>query len=163
MFIDRTYGHYGSRNRQLASGTFIVLLTRDFLGGSREIRTLARNVTLSQSGHFMTGFMEFTFRGERCRFWLSGTYGADGLTKDIYDLKIRRGTEYGEKSKWDDAPPAFADELWRVLTPLPEEVSKKLWTAKGGWNCAGEEGPSIEAWAKEHIREIRKLPLKRIG
>lgn len=126
MFIKSGRTWY-TRDGQRASGSFLLLVSRKTDMGAKEIRCFVRHVKLHQMGHWMMGYMHI---GQRC-VHLSGSYGADGLTKDV-----------------DDA-------LFDAGVPLPPEL-REAWAHGDGWNSAGSEGPSIQAWALQNLNALRR-------
>ena len=62
---------------------------------------------------------------------LSGSYGADGLTKDV------------------------PKEVYELGVDLPDEL-RKAWSEGGGWNSAGSEGPKMFEWAQSIMKPAKK-------
>jgi hypothetical protein len=91
------------------------------LGRSRfkeKIRGIIRKVALHQLGHFMMG----TARIKNHSITLSGSYGGDGLPKDV------------------------DPDIYILGTVLPDEL-REAWNTGGGWNSCGTEAPAMVKWA----------------
>jgi hypothetical protein len=127
MYVSSVRSYCTRTGEQRASGAFLVLFS---IVPGKEVRAAVRHVKMRQCGHWMMGSMKL---GEHT-ITLSGTYGADGLTRD---------------------PP---EGLWEHLVPLPEELTVEFWKG-GGWNSAGAEGPSVRDWAAKNLNVLRK-PIK---
>ena len=157
MFIKSNRCWYGRDGEQKASGAFLMI----FSDGARprpNLRALVRHVRMHQCGHWMMATLIIKSDAAKAEndtipafdkaqypnyynvadghysLSLSGTYGEDGLPKDVS---------------------AFPG-LWEQLHPVPEELREKFWNG-GGHNCAGSEAMSMHEWANENINTLRKL------
>jgi hypothetical protein len=92
-----------------------------YSNGKPKIWATVRSVALHQCGHFMMGAAMI----HGARVSISGAYGADGLPRD-----------------YQDVPKIARDRL--VL--VPEDIASVFW-AGNGHNSAGNEAPTIHAWA----------------
>jgi hypothetical protein len=126
VFLNGSAGYRGVE--QTARGDFLVLFSY-CTSKSREVRACVRHVRMRQLGHFMMA---------RARIGphtvpLSGSYGADGLTRD---------------------PDPFPG-LWEALVPLPTDLAEKFWRG-GGHNSTGSEAPDLHAWGLANLRTLRR-------
>jgi hypothetical protein len=135
---------------QRASGPFLILLTHNFLKGNREIKCMVRTVAMRQAGHFMMGDLCFNFGDKKYYFSVSGTYGADGLTKDVEELRLAYSPER--------APAEVIEAVWDGLMPLPRDIAEMKWKSTSGWNCAGDEGSAVHEWAEKNLIALRRAP-----
>ena len=126
MFLRTTRSGYDASGQQTASGWFMVLMQRegtdfaDWKRTSADVRVICRYVRLEQCGHWMMGRCKV--KGHR--FTLSGTYGGDGMPRDV------------------------PEEVWKTGVPLPPELYE-AWAQGNGWNGAGSEGPAMHKWGLE--------------
>jgi hypothetical protein len=103
-----------------------------------QTRAFVRYARMRQSGHFMVGFMDLSHLDipERDhKFYVSGTYGGDGLQKTV------------------------SNKLWERCVPVPRELMEAK-NKGGGHNGAGSEGPSIRRWAQENLNQLRRAVRK---
>lgn len=123
---------------QRVRGSFLMLIHPErqgwplFAYRDYPMRGLVRHVKLSQCGHFMSGRIEVAGH----RVYLEGTYGNNGLTREVDPAVYAHG----------------------VNVP-PELVA--AWNKGGGHNSAGSEAPSMLEWAKSIAwRKVRpSLPV----
>lgn len=179
MFItsDRR-GYVGTS--QYAAGLFLIVFCNEnappLASGRKPLRVIVRKVALTQSGHFMTGHVTFSYAegGDGCvglrreRFWLSGGYGHDGLPIEITEYKRRNVPPKPETSEeceaYYDALAKIPFEhverapgLWERLHPLPDELVDRFWTSSSGHNAPGEEGPALREWALANLNMLKHL------
>jgi len=101
---------------QSARGKFLALF-----GSSKEgLWGVVRSCSMHQSGHFMMGSVTL---GDQT-ITVSGTYGGDGLPRDLSEVQ-----------PWNRG----------LLIRMPPELEVAFW-AGGGHNSAGSEGPAVHAW-----------------
>jgi hypothetical protein len=133
---NRSCDRYG---QQRARGRFLMLVTPawdssvDHLADHAKkypIRAIVRSVALHQLGHFMMGRVRIGCH-DIC---LSGSYGGDGLPRDV------------------------PMEVYDHAVPVPPELIEK-WNKGGGWNSAGAEAFDMRDWALANIVALTK-PLK---
>lgn len=123
MFLSGTQRRWYNRDgSQHASGFFLVLMTPDD-DDKATFRGLVRSVKLHQCGHFMMGTLSITIKGKTHEASLSGSYGADGLTRSV------------------------PRPIYELGVDLPQELRVK-WNNGEGWNDAGTEAPDMNTWAK---------------
>lgn len=125
--------------QQRASGSFLMLFSRE-PGG--EIRAAVRHVKMKQLGAWMMGLV--TLYGVKVS--VSGAYGNDGLAGDP-ERKFEAFEGQG---------PEEARAVWLKLTPLPAELTYKIWTDDTGHNSPGRSGEDVRKWALEHIKALRR-------
>ena len=89
------------------------------------LRAAVRETRLTQLGHYMAGFTKI----QGLRVHLSGTYGGDGLPKDL------------------------PRPVWDSMVPLPKEIIA-LAKQGGGHNSPGAEGPSLRQWALDNVDKL---------
>jgi len=114
-----------TRNEQQTARGLFLVL----LSRGKELRAVVRYARMVQCGHFMMASVPVGSD----RVTLSGTYGSDGLPVD--------GERY---------PGA-----WEKGVVVPEDVAETFWKGEGGHNGAGSEGPTMKAWAKANMRQLR--------
>lgn len=137
MFLsqDKSHRQHDSDGNPSLSGLFLVLMqpkTDDLRADSKSpIRAYVASAKLEHIGNFMGGSMQI---GKNI-VPLSGTYGADGLTRSV-DPKIY------------NAPGTVA---------VPAEL-RDLWNKGGGWNSGGDEAPVFYEWARRVFPKCAKLP-----
>lgn len=131
--VPRAFSGYNRGGEQFSHGLFLILMVdgdKDWLKRTPEekkaVRGLVRFVRMGQSGHFMVAFVNI--KGHR--IYLSGTYGADGLLKDVPHAVYELGL---------DLPP----ELYEA------------WAKGGGHNSAGSEAEAMHRWAQENLKRLR--------
>jgi hypothetical protein len=100
------------------------------------LRAIVRHVRLSQLGHWMMGIA----RIGGVSVSVSGAYGSDGLPM---------------------RPEKFWT-AWECALPIPPDLERVFWDG-GGHNTYGSEAPAIKAWARAHIKELRRAGLKGKG
>jgi hypothetical protein len=92
----------------------------------KPLKAVVRKVALQQFGHWMMGVARIGNQS----ITMSGSYGADGLSKtvpdEIYD-------NYG--------------------IDLPQELYD-AWNHGGGWNSAGNEAPAMREWAIDNFKDL---------
>ena len=93
-----------------------------------DMRGFIRFAWLRQSGHWMVGRCSV---GECLDIPLSGSYGADGLPRDL-----PRAT-------------------WEQGIQLPAELCH-AWNNGGGHNSSGSEGPSMREWATTNFGALHQ-------
>ena len=119
MFIQTDYSGYGQDDQQKIGGRFLIMMQPPGMEGLKQpIKCLVRYCKMSQCGHWMMG--KVRIKGQS--FTVSGSYGADGLTKDM------------------------PQEIYDLGVELPQELHE-MWNKGGGHNSAGNEAGSIKAWA----------------
>jgi hypothetical protein len=158
MFISSTRSYYSASGEQRADGRFLMVFDHEGFKnaeGKPELRALVRRAEMHQCGHWMMATVKVKSEYAKAdndppqpkytcwfrrvfdgyfKITLSGSYGGDGL-------------------------PQSADKypgLWEQLHPLPESLQKEFWDG-GGHNCAGAEGPSMQAWAEENLQTLTRL------
>ena len=118
MFVSKGRGGYTRDGEQYCIGRFLVLF-----GSSKEgLWGVVRRCSLRQCGHFMMGHVKL---GDQT-ITVSGTYGGDGLPRDLDSVH-----------EWNR----------HMLIRMPPELEAEFWKG-GGWNDAGSEGPSVREWGK---------------
>ena len=134
MFIQVKRSGYDRSGQQICSGMFLIMAQPDECPEfptikaqcGAPIRCFVRFTSFSQCGNFMMG---------QCRIFghkvtLSGSYGADGLTKSLPADLYKRGVE------------------------LPSEL-REAWNKGGGWNSEGSEATAIRQWALQNLKALR--------
>lgn len=116
MFLTLRRSGY-ERGEHVASGRFLVLVQPEG-DPSAPIRALVRFAALRQLGAFMMG----SCRAVGHRIPLSGSYGNDGLPRDV--------------------PP----EVYAAAIPVPDDLIA-AWNTGDGWNGAGSEAVAMRDWA----------------
>lgn len=133
MYIERAARYYTAAGEQRVSrARFLILCTPNRPGPIdpiTETRAIVRKVAMQQLGHWMMG----TARAAGRSLTLSGSYGADGLTKTV--------------------PP----EVYAIAHPVPPELMQQ-WATGGGWNSAGSEADAFRAWARENLTQLSPKP-----
>lgn len=130
MFLTPRQARYKSDGSQVAPyGPFLMLITReDKECSALEVRGLVVHTKMEQCGQFMGGSARVL--GERIP--LSGTYGNDGLTRDV------------------------SQKVWEMGTPIPPALYD-AWNKGGGWNSAGSEGPAMLDWGISLYQSKKRL------
>lgn len=121
MFITTRYSGYNRNDEQVCAGKFLILMTDDskpFDTTANPIRGMVRYVHMSPLGNFMMGLI--TVKGHKLS--LSGSYGADGLCKDV------------------------PTDVYNLGVELPSALVEKG-NHGGGWNSAGNEADAMRQWA----------------
>lgn len=126
-----------SRYQSYVSGPFLILFSKT---PGKEVRALVRHVSLRQSGHFMVGrahaaLMHHRKPSTEFTIPLSGTFGADGLTRDPDEI-VTEGYN-----------------IWDYLLQLPDDLTRKFWKDESGY------GAQLHEWAVANRDNLR--PLKR--
>ena len=136
MFI-KAIGGINRAGEQFAKGKFLALFSEHI---GKDLYGVVRSCHMTQLGNFMMGFIRI---GDQ-RITVSGTYGSDGLTKDLDKITaINR----------------------KYLTSAPADVCAAFWAGEGGWNGAGSEGAAMREWGKaiiknkthSHARNTRRI------
>ena len=137
MFIKNFRSWMSPDGTQHAQGLFLLFMHPDLDGmeGLKQpMKALVRHTRMYQCGHFMMG----SVRVGGQTLVVSGSYGSDGLPKDVpqgvYDLGLE----------------------------VPGELVES-WNKGGGWNGAGNEANLVRAWAVENLDRLRKPPLRKQG
>lgn len=128
MYIDQSGGRYYTSDGQQCcrKAPFLILCQPEgYEHRNDPIRALVRKVALHQCGHFMMG----SARAFGHRITISGTYGNDGLPRDV------------------------PMEVYEKAIPVPQELID-AWNKGGGWNGAGSEAPAMVEWAKKTFLEV---------
>ena len=102
----------GKKTKDVLSGYESYLADYDY-AGRHPIRCIVRKVALEQLGHWMMGYA----RAFGHRITISGSYGSDGLPKNV------------DREVWDKA------------IPLPDDLYD-AWNKGGGHNSCGSEAPT---------------------
>lgn len=127
MYIEKTISGYDRHGEQVARRARFLLLfsgeEKDPVTGKPVLYACVRRVALHQFGHFMMGRANIGGRWHS----VSGSYGADGLTK------------------------TWTSDLAPYLTRVPTWLAWRFWTSDG-WNSAGSEGPLVREWAIHTFR-----------
>lgn len=120
MYIDNSgYGYYRAAEQCHSRAPFLILVQPPGIKGSKEpIKALVRKVALHQCGQWMMG----SARAFGHRISISGSYGADGLIREV------------------------PQEVYDKATLVPQELID-AWNKGGGWNSAGTEAPAMAEWA----------------
>jgi hypothetical protein len=129
MFVTTERSGCNDAGEQVCHGLFLIIFN---IQSGGELRCIIRHARMRQCGHWMMASVQVGSE----KLVLSGTYGGDGLP--YLDSK-------GE-----------TERLWDRLHILPADLTEAFWNG-GGHNCAGTEGPLIQAWARERIQDLRKL------
>ena len=108
-----------SRYQSYVSGPFLILFSKT---PGKEVRALVRHVSLRQSGHFMVGCARAALMHHRkpsteFTIPLSGTFGADGLTRDPDEI-VTEGYN-----------------IWDYLLQLPDDLTRKFWKDESGYGA----------------------------
>jgi len=131
MFITTEYSGYDKSGVQRARGSYLILFSSYKLRNSKDDLRLwacVRTVVMRQSGHWMYGFARIGGKKNH----ISGSYGADGLTRD-----------------YDESIDTFLHEL-------PDDLVHEFWHPKDqGWNSCGSEGPILRSWAIKNETMLR--------
>lgn len=149
-----------ARTEQRASGPFLILFAHD--GHRRtspaakhpvpELRALVRYARMSQLGNFMMASVTVSVGTTKHEIVLSGTYGADGLPKEMTEVDVHAPLVSGQglptKERWPG--------LWERLHPVPEDLQDAFW-AGGGHNTSGTEGPALRSWARNNRVRLSRL------
>lgn len=128
MYLQRVAVYYDSRGQTAGRGFFLILVddeNRDWRNTPLKLRAIVRKVAMQQCGHFMMG----TARAYGHSITLSGTYGNDGLVRNV------------------------PTEVFEKAVPLPEWL-QEAWNVGGGWNSSGSEAEAMRAWAWENIEAL---------
>lgn len=125
MFVDKFQG-WDTRNGQRARGSFLILWS-DL--DKKKLYGCMRYVEMQQLGHFMMGSAKVCGK----ELTLSGTYGNDGLGRDLG----RDGID--------------ATRLMELPSSLYE-----AWAKGGGWNSAGSEARAMKKWALANKSALQK-------
>jgi hypothetical protein len=125
MFLTHKSSGYDLYGQQFCSGKFLMFMQPKiegsaFAGCKMPIRCLVRHCSMRQLGNFMMGLVRV--KGDSLT--VSGAYGHDGL------------------------PMSVAPEVYELGAELPSDLHE-AWNKGGGWNGAGNEAPSVRAWAKK--------------
>ena len=129
MYIDKVRRWYGNDGQHIGRGRFLILIAKWNEDKTFEMRGVVRHVALSQFGHWMMGVARMYGHSVT----VSGSYGADGLTKDLERL-----------------PETIRERVWDEGVPLPDDL-RAARNIGGGWNSAGSEAPLMREWAKKCI------------
>jgi hypothetical protein len=127
MYIENKGGYYDADGAQHARMARFLVLMQNRGNPKEPIRAIVRSVALHQLGSWMVG----TVRIGKCKYFLSGSYGNDGL------------------------PVSVLPDAYYLGTVVPEALMS-AWNTGGGWNGAGAEGPAMRAWARETFGDGRK-------
>jgi hypothetical protein len=141
MFLTSKRGFHRRNGTQWVCGTFLWVVLPDAPPPGVEhdpsrlyhppfalARAFVRSVTMTQSGHFMSGPITVgPYQG-----WVEGTYGANGLP--------------------DDAP----TWVWSAGVQVPEDIMNAWAKGEGGHNGGGAEMLELGKWARQHLRELRR-------
>ena len=143
MFIRRGKSGYNRDGEQYAAGQFLILADHvDTAGGPLnfikneagriKLRAFVRHVHLRQFGHWMTGWTTlYDTDGEAHKIYCDGTYGSNGLPKDM------------------------PRKLWDAGVEVPDDMLEVFWSGEGGHNSAGSEGPKIRDWAQANYKALK--------
>lgn len=112
------YGRGGEQRCTRAPFLILMLPERDWKEPRPPLRALVRSVALHQCGHYMMG----RTRIGQHTIPLSGSYGNDGLPREVPKDAYERGVE------------------------LPAELEALYWKGDG-WNSAGSEAMDMAKWA----------------
>lgn len=119
-------------NRNPRNGHHFLILMSCADDPALPMRGLVRRTALHQLGQFMMGHVTITGKSAtgpwKHRITLSGTYGGDGLSRDVPRVVYDKGTD------------------------VPTELVK-AWKDGGGWNSAGSEGPAMREWGLSLMRK----------
>ena len=119
MFVTNKNRGYTRDGEQKASGKFLVVFCDDH----HNLWGCVRHCVLTQCGHWMMGSVKIGSQ----RITVSGSYGGDGLPKDLSDVK---------------------EENRKFLTAVPADIAEKFWHPEHqGWNSAGSEAGVMREWA----------------
>ena len=119
MYIERTSRYYVGSEQATRRARFLILM-QDQNDHKSPIRAIVRKVAMRQCGHFMMGIA----RIKNQSIVLSGSYGADGLSKSV------------------------PTEVYQMGVPLPDDLYD-VWNTGGGWNSAGSEASAMRKWAND--------------
>ena len=128
MYIKKTFSGYTYDGQQITHRQWFLILVQDQdkrVNGHGSIRAFVRKVAMQQCGHFMMGYAKV--HGQS--LIMSGSYGSDGLPKDV------------------------SHELYEKAFPLPDDLYD-AWAKGEGWNSAGSEAQKMRAWAKENFASL---------
>lgn len=147
MIIDRSRGGYRRDGAQWCAGDFLIVFCDDAAPkvehtpgkSAPALVACVRYAHMSQLGHWMMARVRV---GPR-QVSLSGAYGGDGLPCTF--KPDWPGARYGD----------IPDDVRAFLHPVPDAVAVAFWNG-GGHNCAGPEAVTMRAWAREHIRTLRR-------
>lgn len=124
MFIKITKQGYTRDGSAFAHGRFLVLCQREgWANRNVPIRAFVVYARMSQWGHFMMA----RARKAGVEISLSGTYGNDGLPRDV------------------------PESLYDIATPVPADLVD-AWNIGGGWNSAGNEADAMRQWARDTFK-----------
>ena len=118
MYLRPAFTYYHGTEQRAARGRFLILLSlKNQPIGPNNTFAVVRTVALSQLGHFMCGRANINGRW----VYVEGTYGNNGLTRDV-------------------------DVLPKDAQPLPRALYD-AWNKGGGHNGAGSEANALKTWA----------------
>lgn len=89
-----------------------------------------RKVELRSWGHWMMG----SLRLAGADLTVSGSYGGDGLPRDLLTL---------------------SEAQRALLTPVPFDLAITFWSG-GGWNSAGKEAEAMREWARANLKQLTR-------
>lgn len=132
MFVTMRRSGYTRDGSQFAQGMYLILALPDDAPNNPAIwrdnvRGIVRSVSLRQLGQFMMG--RVTIAGHKLS--VSGSYGSDGLLKDV------------------------PRKVWERGVPLPPALYD-AWAHGNGWNGAGNEADAMREWARATFPQVTR-------